>query len=366
MRLFGFRDQKSLTSDPSTPSSGFSRYFTKFGLPFVKKDTGIIYPMTIQTPNVNVISNPNDADTFWSASGAGITVSTTSTSSDLPLEGVIPTAIKITPVSGSDYVYGRWTMPKSLKSQSLFINLYQKAAAGYADNDLSVQIWTNTASNYAGTYAQITLDSDAGIKNITGNFSNTFTAGSLDYYEIRIVRSAGTSAMNICLASIGKSNAFNNATATTYGLVKGGNVPGLISGSATSAGYIGEIISSGALSTTSVASSTYVDVTGASLTLTAGIWLINANFLLRVDQSGSGVIACGLYDSSNTFQGGNATLHTNDGRKSGKSFTVYKNISTTTTYKLRIASSGATSSLETADQVAANDAYSAFYGVRIG
>lgn len=144
-----------------------------------------------------------------------------------------------------------------------------------------------------------------------------------------------------------------------------GPFAGQVSGSAVAAGNIGEKIASGAISTTAVASTTYVDVTGASITLSAGVWMIYANFLLRVDQSGGGTIACGIYNSANTFQGGNATLKAADSEKSGKHINHMVNISSSTTYKLRIASSGATSSLEVADQTAANDAASAFYAVRI-
>lgn len=155
------------------------------------------------------------------------------------------------------------------------------------------------------------------------------------------------------------------STDGSAGLYKPGQAPGLTSGATVLSKNIGEKITSGAISTTAVASPTYVDVTGASITLSAGVWMVYANVFLRVDQSGGGLISCGLYDSSNVFQGGNATLKTFDGGKSGKSFQVYVNIASSTTYKLRIASSGATSSLEVVDQVAVNDAYNTFYAVRI-
>jgi hypothetical protein len=144
-----------------------------------------------------------------------------------------------------------------------------------------------------------------------------------------------------------------------------GGIEGKADGVDVVVGAIGEKITSGAMSTTAVASSTYVDVTGASITLTAGVWMIYANFLLRVDQSGGGTINCKITDSANTFVGGASTIQLEDGDKSAKSIFAYANISSSTTYKLRIASSGA-SSLEVADQSVADDADDAFFAVRVG
>jgi hypothetical protein len=165
--------------------------------------------------------------------------------------------------------------------------------------------------------------------------------------------------------ALGAFGSQSQATASALGVVKGGTVPGLTSGASVASGYIGEIVTSGTISTTTVGSATYVDVTGASIALSAGIWLIHAYFMLRIDQSGGGAINCGLFDSSNVFQGGNALHKGEDTHKQGKSFTVYKNISSSTTYKLRIASTGTTSSFEVTDQSLTNDGAYAFYAVRI-
>lgn len=163
-------------------------------------------------------------------------------------------------------------------------------------------------------------------------------------------------------------NAFSaqvQATASTLGVVQGGTVPGQTSGATIAAGYVGEKITTSALSTTAVASTTLVDVTGSSIALTAGVWKIVWSGLLRVDQSGGGAIVCMVTDSSNTFVGAVARLKSFDGGQATMTGETYVNISSSTTYKLRIASSGSTSSFEVADQTVANDAAYSFYAIRI-
>ncbi len=73
---------------------------------------------------------------------------------------------------------------------------------------------------------------------------------------------------------------FGIATDDQYGLVKGGNVPGQTSGTAIAAGYVGEVIEA---TITTTALSTLADITGASITLTPGVWMIHSS--LSVDGS---------------------------------------------------------------------------------
>lgn len=131
-------------------------------------------------------------------------------------------------------------------------------------------------------------------------------------------------------------------------------------------GRLGMRVSSGSISTTAVSNTTYVDVTGASITLTPGRWMIFANGLLRIDVSGGGVIALGIYDSADNFIGGNAGYKGADASRMAFSSFTYANIYANTTYKLRIASSGASSSFEVAGQTAANDSANAFFAVLVG
>lgn len=158
---------------------------------------------------INVISNPSAATaiTGWTASGAGITVARTTTASDLPLAGVVNAAIKITPVSSTDYVYYRWTMPASLKQRKLKVQWAQRALSGYTSGDLKVEIYKNSASDYSGSYTEFALSTDSSgtsaIPNLTGTLTSTFDADDGDYYEMRIVRVAGTTALNLASVIVG-------------------------------------------------------------------------------------------------------------------------------------------------------------------
>ena len=156
---------------------------------------------------INTIATPNDVTAGWATSGAGVTMATTSTASDLPLGPIITTAIKITPVSGTDYVYYRFTMPEALKNKKLKIEWHQRPLSGYASGDLKVDMYKNSASNYGGTYTRFALSTDSSavtsIPNLTGKFTTYFDTDSSDYYELRYARVAGTTALNITSVIVG-------------------------------------------------------------------------------------------------------------------------------------------------------------------
>lgn len=158
------------------------------------------------TSELNTISDIAQSSN-WTASNTGITVATTTTTSDLPLVGIFSTAIKITPVSGTDYVYYRFTMPSSLKNTRLKIQWNQHPLTGYVNGDLKVDIYQNSASNYSGSYTRFALSTDnsavTSIPNYDGRFTTTFDADGSDYYELRIVRTAGTTALNIAGVIVG-------------------------------------------------------------------------------------------------------------------------------------------------------------------
>jgi hypothetical protein len=159
---------------------------------------------------INVVTNPNDS-TNWAASAGGIAVATTTTSTDLPLGGPIASAIKITPASGTDYVYYRWKMPEALKNRKLKSEWHQRPLSGYASGDLKFDVYkhsdTGTCTYSGGSYTRYSLRTDSSsvtsIPNITDRFSTTFDADSADCYELRFVRTAGTTALNITSVIVG-------------------------------------------------------------------------------------------------------------------------------------------------------------------
>jgi len=124
-------------------------------------------------------------------------------------------------------------------------------------------------------------------------------------------------------------------------------VRGRTDGSAVAAGEVGEKISSSAMSQTStVTANTLVDVTGASLPLTKGNWLVFFTGQLRQrNLSGATRNITGrllLTDvANNPISGGvcymaEATLASGGDSTKNQSFTVNVNISADTTYKLRL------------------------------
>jgi len=124
-------------------------------------------------------------------------------------------------------------------------------------------------------------------------------------------------------------------------------IKGRTDGVAVPAGFVGERISSSTISQTStVSANTFVDVTGASLPLTKGNWLVFFTGQLRHrNLSGATRNITGrllLTDvANNPISGGvcymaEATLASGGDSTNNQSFTVNVNISADTTYKLRL------------------------------
>lgn len=182
-------------SAPSTPAANTSRMYVKSdGKFYSKDDAGIERQLGGGgAGEKNYISDSDSVGAGWVASGAGVTVATTTTAADLPEESK-GTGIKITGVSGTDYARYRFTIDDTDKSKKMKIQFALKSASAYTANDFEVQMFTNTASNYGGTYTQLTLSTDDVIKADAGfTYLTAFDSSTADYYELRIKRNAGTS-----------------------------------------------------------------------------------------------------------------------------------------------------------------------------
>jgi hypothetical protein len=154
---------------------------------------------------INVVENSNDA-TNWAGTGTA-TVVTTTTAGDLPLAGVSATAIKIAAGAAADYVRYRWTMPAALKQRKLKVEWHQRPAS-YTAGDFKVEVYKNTTSAYnPGDYTEFSLSTDSSgtssIPNATGKYVTYFDGDDADYYELRIVRVAGSSTLNIANVIVG-------------------------------------------------------------------------------------------------------------------------------------------------------------------
>lgn len=215
----------NLTASVSNPPSGSSRILVRNGSLYVKDSSGNESVSGGGAGELNLINDTITASN-WVASGAGITVATSSTASELPLSPVVDTGIKITPVSSTDYVRYRFTLPESLYSTSLKIAWYQEPLSGYTTGDLKLEMYTNSQSDYAGSYVELDLSTDSGgttsIPNTKSVFVSTFTTSTVQYLELRIVRTSGTTGcvfQNVIVGP-GSPSVFSEATDSVNGLVK--------------------------------------------------------------------------------------------------------------------------------------------------
>lgn len=143
---------------------------------------------------VNLVETPSDAGSWV---GVNATVTTNTTAANNPLAGVIDSSISIASSTLNGYARTRFTMPSALKNRKLKLEWFQ-IASGLASGAYKVEVYTNSASNYGGTYTELALSTDSSgtsnIPNLNGKYSTTFDANGSDYYEIRIVRTAASAA----------------------------------------------------------------------------------------------------------------------------------------------------------------------------
>lgn len=191
-------DYEDLTeiASPSTPASGKVRIYAKTDKKLYKKDsTGLESSIGGSgAGEKNYIANTSDAGGLWTASGAGITLATSTTAAELPEES-IGSAIKLTGVSGTDYARYRFTLDDADKNKKNKIQFALKSDAAYVSNDFKVEMYSNTASNYGGTYVSLPISASSSIpKSDAGSVVQfTFDTSTLDYYELRVTRVTGTS-----------------------------------------------------------------------------------------------------------------------------------------------------------------------------
>lgn len=163
---------------------------------------------------INLVQNPTAAQaiTSWTASGAGITVARTTTGSDLPMTGIYESAIKITPVSGtSDYVSYCVDVPVTLASTKLKAEWYQRPLAGYTASDLTFQVFSYAGAACTSSATQLALSTDnssavTSLPNVTGKYTTTFNTlsnASGPSVQVRFLRAAGTTALNVTNLVIG-------------------------------------------------------------------------------------------------------------------------------------------------------------------
>ena len=192
----GFVELAEQSSSPGTPASGFARIYPKTDNKlYLKDDAGVETQLGAGgVGEINVVENPSDANN-WGTSNA--TVTTTTTAADLPLGPLVDTAIEIASSTSGGYARYRWTMPVSLRQRKLKV-AWQQVAATLTSGDYKVEVYKNSASDYSGSYTEFSLSTDSSgtssIPNLNGQYQTTFDSDDGIYYELRVVRTAASSA----------------------------------------------------------------------------------------------------------------------------------------------------------------------------
>lgn len=151
---------------------------------------------------LNLIDNPNDA-TNWSETGTVFDGSptTTTTAGDLPLSGIVDTAIKITAsgngTESTNYVSYSFTTPASM-SGMLGIYFYMRAGTGFAASEWTVSVYQGT------TRQNLTTDSSSVsyIQNIANQYGTAFFANASTAYTLRFARVSGSGSATLNVTDV--------------------------------------------------------------------------------------------------------------------------------------------------------------------
>ncbi len=180
---------------PATPAANTVRMYPKSDGKFYKKDdTGIETQLGgTGAGEKNYIPNPDDANANWVVVGAGSSVATETNAGYLP-EASKGTGIGFTIGSGSTaYLRTRFTIDAADKNKKLklFLNYFNNCPE---NDDVTVEIYTNTASNYSGAYTQLQVQNVANLNVSQAPTSAIYSVDSTDadYYELRFQLNAPT------------------------------------------------------------------------------------------------------------------------------------------------------------------------------
>jgi hypothetical protein len=202
----GYIQLAEQSSAPTTAGANSLRLYVKSDNNlYLKDELGTEYPVGGQfTWILNQIGNPSESDN-WAVTGGSL--STTQGAAQLPLTPLIGTAVRHVPSVNGQYARYRWTMAAPFASQRMRL-YFAYITSAVASGDFVVEVYTNTLSNYTGTYTKVALDSDVtGVSNLaagTSFYESTFVAdASLIYYEIRFVRvTSNASAINLSAVTV--------------------------------------------------------------------------------------------------------------------------------------------------------------------
>jgi hypothetical protein len=168
---------------------------------------------TGSTKNYLVASTATAAG--WASTGTA-TATTDTTAANIP-EPSVGSGVLFTLGSAADYSYVRWTIdPADYNSPNIILKAAVKALAGYASGNAKIEVYSNTASNYAGTSTRLALTTDvsgvSGIstaQNYLGFYDNP--GSTAPYMELRIVTVTATGTLAMSSISTGPGQAVQGA-----------------------------------------------------------------------------------------------------------------------------------------------------------
>lgn len=150
---------------------------------------------------LNVVADPSTA-TNWSTTGSGPAVATTTTAGDLPLGGVVESALQLSitgnAAEASNYAGYSWSMPEALKGKKLKVEFYLRPGSNFVDDEWTISV-------YEGANRVNLSTDDSGvtyIPNADGKFTTTFDADDSTSYTVRFARVSGATAAVLNVANV--------------------------------------------------------------------------------------------------------------------------------------------------------------------
>jgi hypothetical protein len=157
------------------------------GIRWVNKGTG----------QKNYMGTGANSASGWLNSSTGTLVTTETSQALLPAGSTQTTGLKFLRSVGTDYSYKRFTLDPSDYGKKLGIvkELSYAGAAG----DYTVRVFSNTASNYAGTSTELTVAPSTSLPSGTGQYQMDFdsSGSTAPYLEVRVYGNAGTTALYV-------------------------------------------------------------------------------------------------------------------------------------------------------------------------
>ena len=184
---------------PSTPASGKVAFYAKTDKKLYTKDSAGTETQVGagSSGEINHIDNPSDA-TNWSKTGTtGLgtnSPTTTTTAADLPLSGIVETAIQMISGTGTGAEASHYTSYSFTTSAALGVKhkveFYMRPGTAFIASEWTVSVYASSTRQSLSTDAS----SITYLPNATGKFTTTFDAAASTAYTLRFARTVNAAA----------------------------------------------------------------------------------------------------------------------------------------------------------------------------